>query len=343
VAHAGAATLVGSSGVVEIAPWLAARVPPPGWPLVALYSAALLIALYAPRLPVRRAGAAATVAVVLLAIDGAGERPGAPNPSGLELTMFDVGQAESMLLRGPTGRTLLIDAAGVPFGGSLDIGARVLAPALWHRGIRSLDALLLTHGDPDHIGGAATLIDVFRPRHLWEGIVVPRHEPSSAVRIRAAAAGASAALLRAGRQWIWDNATIRVLHPPEPDWERPRIRNDDSVVMEVRYGDVAILLTGDISRDVERAIAPQLTPARWRVLKVGHHGSRTSTSVQLLESWRPQLALISAGRGNSFGHPTADVLRRLDAIGATTLRTDLHGQITVDTDGRTLRWKTFQK
>ena len=136
---------------------------------------------------------------------------------------------------------------------------------------------------------------------------------------------------------------VRVLHPPEPDWERPRVRNDDSVVVEVTYGDVAFLLLGDVSAEIERAVAPQLTPARVRVLKVAHHGSRTSTSQELLDAWRPQLALISAGCGNSFGHPARDVLERLDGAGARVLRTDRDGEITIVTDGRELSWRTYRK
>ncbi len=113
------------------------------------------------------------------------------------------------------------------------------------------------------------------------------------------------------------------------------------MVLEIVHGDAALLLTGDIGADVERAILPQLTPAPLRILKVAHHGSRTSSSTALLESWRPHVALISAGRGNSFGHPTADVLARLEAIGAEIFRTDLDGQITLETDGRTLAVRTF--
>ena len=145
---------------------------------------------------------------------------------------------------------------------------------------------------------------------------------------------AGEAVDRGGVRW-------RVLHPPEPDWERRRVRNDDSVVVEAVHGDVAILFTGDVGAAVERAIVPRLTAAPIRVLKVAHHGSRTSTSRELLEAWRPQLALISAGRGNTFGHPAPEVVRRLEAIGARVLRTDRDGQITVTTDGRTLRWRTF--
>ncbi len=126
---------------------------------------------------------------------------------------------------------------------------------------------------------------------------------------------------------------MRVLHPPPPDWERRRVRNDDSVVLEIVYRDVAILLTGDISADVEREILPRLTRAQTRILKVAHHGSRTSSSLELLDGWRPQIAVISAGRGNTFGHPATEVLQRLEAIGATVLRTDLHGQISLETDG----------
>ena len=130
---------------------------------------------------------------------------------------------------------------------------------------------------------------------------------------------------------------VRVLHPPAPDWERVRVRNDDSVVLEVVHGDVAVLLTGDVSADVERAILPQPHRLRAsRILKVGHHGSRTSTSEALLDAWRPQIALISCGRGNSFGHPAPDVVRRLESRGIQIFRTDRDGQITVGTDGRAL-------
>jgi len=121
------------------------------------------------------------------------------------------------------------------------------------------------------------------------------------------------------------------------------VRNDDSVVLEVVYGDVAILLTGDISAEVERAIVPELTRSRIRILKVAHHGSRTSSSSTLLEGWRPHIAVISCGRGNRFGHPTMEVLRSLEAIGATILRTDLDGQIELETDGRLVMQRTFAR
>ena len=135
-------------------------------------------------------------------------------------------------------------------------------------------------------------------------------------------------------------ARIRVLHPPPEDWERQRVRNDDSVVVEVLYGDVAVLLPGDVGAGIERSILSRLTAARHRILKVAHHGSRTSTSRELLEHWRPQIAIVSSGRGNTFGHPAPEVLERLESAGATIYRTDLDGQVTIDTDGHHVRVQT---
>jgi competence protein ComEC len=267
--------------------------------------------------------------------------------------MFDVGQGDALMLqvgesnlpaadgRNKASHALMVDTGGSPFGGSFEIGSRVLEPALWARGVSAIDSLLLTHGDPDHIGGALSLIDDFNPRYLWEGVSVPRASSLQAVLARASASGGLIEQRREGEEFRLGDARVIVLHPPPPDWDRQRVRNDDSVVLEVVYRDVALLLTGDIGADVERAIVPRLVPAKIRVLKVAHHGSRTSTSRELLEAWRPQVALISCGRGNPFGHPAPDVIARLEAIGAQIYRTDLDGEITIDTDGRAISVKTF--
>jgi competence protein ComEC len=341
VATAAATALVESARLVDAAPWLTRRVPPPGLTLIVVYYVALGVTLVSPKRLLRTAAVVTFLAALAMM---AGVHPYRPRTSplvpGLRLTMFDVGQAEALLVESG-GATMQVDAGGAPFGGGFDIGARVLAPALWARGIRRIDALLTTHGDPDHVGGAERLIDDFAPASLWEGIEVPRHAPTRLLRAAASAAGARLERRRTGESFAWGRARVRVLHPPEPDWERPRIRNDDSVVLEIVIGDLALLLTGDIGADVERQIAPLVTPSRIRVLKVAHHGSRTSTSQALLDAWRPQIALISAGRGNTFGHPAPEVLRRLEASGAAVYRTDLHGQITVQTDGRNLQVTTF--
>jgi competence protein ComEC len=172
------------------------------------------------------------------------------------------------------------------------------------------------------------------------GVLVPNHRPTQEVRDASERQGVPLELQRAGHDEAGSDFRIRVLNPPEADWERRRVRNDDSVVLEIVYRDMAVLLTGDISAEVERAILPRLTHAKTRILKVAHHGSRTSTSPELLEAWRPQIALVSAGRGNTFGHPAPEVLQRLESIGATVLRTDLGGEITLQSDGYSVMYRT---
>jgi len=350
IAHLAAMAILDSARLVDVAPWLAIRVPPPSASIVSMYYAGLAVALWSATRLTRIVGLVALVACGMVIVTGSAARQDIGN---LRLTMFDVGQGDSLMLQvresnlsgareGDTGpRTLMVDTGGSPFGGSFDIGSRVLEPALWARGVSAIDTLLLTHGDPDHIGGALPLIDDFNPRRLWEGVPVPRARSLQSVLARASVSGAVIDQRRDGEEFRFGDARVFVLHPPRPDWERQRVRNDDSVVVEIVYRDVALLLTGDIGADVERAIVPRLVPAKIRVLKVAHHGSRTSTSRELLEAWRPQIALISCGRGNPFGHPAPDVIARLDAIGARIYRTDRDGEVTVDTDGTNVRVTTF--
>ena len=341
IAAHGALALVESARLVDLMPWLVRRVPvPPLW-MVAAYYAALLVAWRPGRVRLRLGACGLFAALAVLIVAGIHPTPSGTSAGVLRLTMIDVGQGESILLEAPGAEPLLIDTGGAPFGGgTFDIGTRVLAPALWARGVRQLGELLVTHGDPDHIGGAAGVLADFRPASAWWGIPVPPHVPSRTF-LEAAARTSHVDYRRAGDTIGFGRARLRVLNPPAPDWERQRVRNDDSVVVEVTFGDVAILLTGDISATVERTIARQLTPARVRVLKVAHHGSRTSTSDALLEAWHPQIALISCGRGNTFGHPAPDVVARLTSIGARVYRTDQDGEITLTSNGRSVSVRTF--
>lgn len=366
-ASSAAVTLVESARLVELAPWSWRQVGPPSILLLTLYYGAGSVVVWG-------AGRARTAASVVLGlavvavwadvpvtvavtlpvtvpvtvpawppwIAGAPPTtPGAPLRVALRVTMFDVGQGESILVQPPGGGAMLVDTGGRPFGGDrFDIGRLVLAPALRALGVGALDAVVVTHADPDHVGGARSVLDRFDVRRLWLGIPVPGHGPSRELLAHAHDGGTSVGAWRAGQGFDYAGVRVRVLHPPAPDWERRRVRNDDSVVVELTHGDIAMLLTGDVSAEVERAVLPQLSASRVRVLKVAHHGSRTSTSSALVEGWRPQVALISCGRGNPFGHPAPDVVERLERAGARIYRTDRDGAITVESDGRELRVRT---
>ncbi|MBI4264467.1 MAG: DNA internalization-related competence protein ComEC/Rec2 [Acidobacteria bacterium] len=349
IAHVAASALVWSARLVDVAPWLTARVPPPPVALIVIYYVALGLVL-AARGAARVCGVLIVVMTAVAIATGfrphawiAGSREvGTHGSPPLHVTVFDVGQGDAALLQLPDRSSILVDVGGSPFGrGSFDIGARVLAPALWARGVGSLDTFVLTHADPDHIGGGRSILTDFAPRQVWEGVPVPRHVALQELLRMAHGSGARVEQRTAGDEVVLGGARLRVLHPPAPDWERQRVRNDDSVVLEVVYGEVAMLLAGDVGAAIERAILPRLTPARVRILKVAHHGSRTSTSRELLEGWRPRIAVISCGRGNTFGHPAPEVIQRLEAIGAAIYRTDLRGQITIETDGSNVAVRTF--
>jgi competence protein ComEC len=140
---------------------------------------------------------------------------------------------------------------------------------------------------------------------------------------------------------VIDGVAVTAHHPEPADWERQKVRNDDSMVLELRWRDVSVLLTGDIGRAVERPIAASIPPSRLRVLKIPHHGSLTSSSAAFLDAVRPQIAVVSAGRNNHFGHPVPEVLERYRAIGAEIFRTDQDGAVQMDTDGRSIDVHTF--
>jgi competence protein ComEC len=338
VAAVAARGLVVTSHVVEWWPWLALRVPAPHWVVTALYLAAVAgVVVWVESASHRRrfAGAAAFVAVsaglwILLAphtwkwpwkADGR-----------LTIVALDVGQGDATLIEFPGGQRWLVDAGGLPGGGRFDIGARVVAPALWWRGVGRLDRLVLTHGDPDHIGGATAVIDDFRPA-VTEGVPVPSHLPLAAVRAHAASRGRAWSEASTGTSWRVGEVAVRVWHPEPPDWERQRVRNDDSIVLELRYRDVSVILPGDISAEVERALISRIPAAPRRVVKLAHHGSGTSTSAEWLDGLSPQVAIVSCGRENRYGHPAPGVLARLRERGIEVRRTDVEGMVVVATDG----------
>lgn len=338
VTHAGVWGLIESARLVDLAPWLTWRVPSPAMAVVVAYYLALIVAVALRKWAVPAAVAGALLVWIVVAPPALARSFG---DGRLHLTMMDVGQGDAMLVTLPNGRTLMVDAGGVSLTGEFDIGDRVLGPALRARGIRRLDYLAITHGDPDHIGGALSLVRDFAPAEVWYGTYVNNHEPSMKLQEMASRKRSAWRWLQVGDRIDAGGVELRVHHPGVADWQRQRVRNDDSLVIELRFGQVSVLLTGDIGREVEQALLPTLELLPAVILKSPHHGSATSSSDEFIQKLHPRVVLIGVGRANPYGHPVRQVLDRYRQGGARVFRTDLDGQIEMVTDGHRLEVATF--
>jgi competence protein ComEC len=334
--QAGTRLLLWSAELVDVAPWLVLDVPPPAtWLMACWYagwSAVLLV-----RSRARRATAGGVVivcgALILAGLPMTRAVSVPPPPLGwTRLIVFDVGQGDATLVQASSGATVLVDAGGAP-GSAFDVGRRVTLPALWAFGVSRLDALVLTHGDPDHVGGAPSIVRALRPREIWDGIPVPGHRPMQTIRDQAARARIRWIERRAGEALTVGDLDIRVLNPPQPDWERRRVRNDDSIVLEIRVGDVAFVLPGDVTQAVEPSVTSAFTAAPLVIVKAPHHGSAGSSSQAFVDALHPSAVIFSAGKRNPFGHPAPVIVDRYKSAGARVFSTGDDGAVVVETDG----------
>ncbi len=251
--------------------------------------------------------------------------------AGVELHVLDVGQGDAILLRTDAGRWVLFDA-GPAWNGS-DAGRRVVIPYVLRRG-GSLDSFVLSHPHNDHVGGAASVLSAMHPRRYWDAAFAGGAESYIASLAVARKEGIEWHRVHPGDSVRIDGVTLSFLAPDSVWTVGLKDPNLASTIALVRYGVVRFLLVGDAERGEEDwLLAHDPKELRADVLKVGHHGSSTSSSDEFLAAVHPALAVISVGAGNKYGHPSGDVVRALARVGAEVLRTDEAGTIVVRSDG----------
>jgi competence protein ComEC len=266
------------------------------------------------------------------------------NDGKLRIDFLDVGQGDAAVITMPDGRALLVDGGGRPVaadkGGMKtdrrSIGEAVVSEYLWWRGMDTVDYVFATHADADHIDG---LNDVVRNFIVAAALVgrSPADDPEYVKFAKTLSATRTpAAKLQAGDALRLGDVTIDVLWPPATTTPNAPSRNNDSVVLHITYGDRSFLFTGDIEKSAERALVAARTDLKADVVKVPHHGSKTSSTPPFVTATHAQTAIISVGQHSMFGHPHREVVERWQASGAQVLTTGKCGTITVTTDGTDL-------
>ncbi len=300
---------------------------------------ALLAAAIALARGTRRQRRWAWAALFLAALCAVVPRPIQHPRDALLMEAIDVGQGDSLLLITPDGKTLLIDGGG--HGGGphqavqdYDIGEEVVSQVLWSRGIRRLDAVALTHAHSDHISGLFAVLRNFHPDELWVGNN-PHVAVYRALLDEAADLHVRLRTLRAGDALPFGSTQINVLAPFRNYQPGPEPTNNDSLVLHMSYGATSVMLTGDAEAPVEQAMLGE-TGLQSTLLKVGHHGSITSTRPEFLARVAPQWAVISCGLHNRYGHPRQEVLKALEAAKVHTYSTDINGAACFRLDGKSV-------
>ncbi|GLQ86976.1 DNA internalization-related competence protein ComEC/Rec2 [Dyella flagellata] len=253
-----------------------------------------------------------------------------PAEGGFQAWTLDVGQGLAMIVR--TRHHALIYDAGPRFPSEYDLGAAVVVPSMYALGMDRLDVLMISHGDNDHAGGAVAVAAAFPMVRRFSG------EPA---RLRV-----PMEQCRAGQQWEWDEVRFRVLSPAVEAHKAPA--NDDSCVLLVEGRSGRLLLTGDIAAPTERQVAASLGPGPRPVLQVPHHGSKSSSSAGFIAAINPELAVVSAGWRNRFGHPHPAVMQRYKAAGVPVFNTAVDGAVQIDFPATgqahvAARWRSLER
>ncbi|MEO8090042.1 MAG: DNA internalization-related competence protein ComEC/Rec2 [Gemmatimonadales bacterium] len=271
------------------------------------------------------------VAALWVSLFWSGPHRTANSDSGLALHFLDVGQGDGAVLRTPGGRWVLIDAG--PRSGESDAGRRVVAPFLASQGARQLAVVIVSHAHSDHLGGIPSVLDRLEAQVVMEPGERVADPLYYAFLDELAADAVRWHVAHRDERFVLDGVAFTVLHP-DPGWRGwGEDVNEDSLVLLVEYGDFQALFAGDAGFPAEAEMRSRTRAVD--LLKVGHHGSRGSTSDEWLDSLRPRAAVISVGR-NKYGHPSPPTLARLRRHRVEVWRTDRDGPITVTTDGTSM-------
>ncbi len=326
----GIAAVISRAGHTQGADW---RLPGPSLLVALAACAGWAICCWAVRYSRRSAWLALLLLPFIALLILAPEQP-LLTRSTLEVTAIDVGQGDSIFVASPEGRTMLMDAGGrVGRAGSLalasesgrfDVGEDVVSPYLWSRQVRRLDVVALTHAHSDHMGGMPAILRNFLPRELWVGID-PNSSAYTDLLNEAAMLGVTVHYFHAGDAIEWGGLKVSALAPAREYSNHGAPANNDSLVMRLDYGRASVLLEGDAEAASERAMLADGAIRPVTLLKVGHHGSRTSTTPEFFAAAAPKAAVVSVGRGNTFGHPRFEVISRIGAAHTRLYRTDEFG------------------
>ncbi|ACX52579.1 DNA internalization-related competence protein ComEC/Rec2 [Ammonifex degensii KC4] len=287
----------------------------------------------------RRVGIAGLLALWFLLVLGGGGGKGAPL---LRLDFIDVGHGDSIFVRTPAGKSLLVDAGGWPEelrGEKEGAGLRVVR-YLWREGVKELDVLVLTHPDEDHCGGAWAVLRRFPVKLV---VIPPIPEEGDYARLLqfARAKGAKINYAQGGDSLRLDPAVgIKFLSPFPPYSSDPKTFNDKGLVMRITYGERSFLLTADIEEEGQRSLLRYGSELQSDVLKVPHHGS-ARVAEEFYQAVKPTYAVISVGERSSL--PAPSTLELLQRLGVKVLRTDRDGAVTFFTDGKNLYWKSWRE
>lgn len=256
------------------------------------------------------------------------ENTGTAQAGTLTVTWLDVGQGDAAVIQ-CGGQSMLID------GGKPEKSSYLYAWLQQH-GLSYLDVIVATHVDADHIGGLSGALNYASVGTAYCPVTTGTTETFQSFVKYLAQRGKQITVPTAGETFALGGAQVQILGP----LHRAEDSNDNSIVLKVSFGATSFLFTGDAERAEEQDLLNAGVNLQSTVLKVGHHGSDTSTSYPFLRAVAPQYAVISVGAGNSYGHPTEAVLSRLRDAGVTTFRTDMQGEITAVSDGQTINFST---